>query len=218
MVQWVYEAALASSVGDSVLVATPDSEIIDAVHRFGGRAVLTSIEHPSGTDRLAEVARTEEADIYLNVQGDEPLIDPATIEACARPLLANAATEMTSVFASCPEVEIDNPAVVKVVTSVDGDALYFSRYAIPYARIPRPEQVKKHIGIYGFRRDVLLRYAQWQQTPLEIAESLEQLRFLENGVRIRMVEGQASVLAVDTPEQAEEVRRHLERTAEARGI
>lgn len=218
MVQWVFEAALASSVGDSVMVATPDSEIIDAVHRFGGHAVLTSPEHPSGTDRLAEVARTVEADIYLNVQGDEPLIDPATIEACAGPLLSNTAVEMTSVYATCPEAEIDNPAVVKVVTSLEGDALYFSRYAIPYARVPRPDPVKKHIGIYGFRRDVLIRYAHWQQTPLEIAESLEQLRFLENGVRIRMVEGQASVLAVDTPEQAEEVRRHLERTAEARGI
>lgn len=218
MVQWVFEAALASSVGDSVMVATPDSEIIDAVHRFGGHAVLTSPEHPSGTDRLAEVARTVEADIYLNVQGDEPLIDPATIEACAGPLLSNTAVEMTSVYATCPEAEIDNPAVVKVVTSLEGNALYFSRYAIPYARVPRPDPVKKHIGIYGFRRDVLIRYAHWRQTPLERAESLEQLRFLENGVRIRMVEGQASVLAVDTPEQAEEVRRHLERTAEARGI
>jgi len=218
MVQWVYEAALASQVGDSVLVATPDKEIIDAVRGFQGAAILTSSEHPSGTDRLAEVARTVDADIYINVQGDEPLIDPATIEACARPLLTNAMVEMTSVFATCPEVEVENPAVVKVVCSLDGDALYFSRHAIPYARNPRPLPVKKHVGIYGFRRDVLQRYAQWQQTPLEISESLEQLRFLENGVRIRMVEGQASVLAVDTPEQAEEVRSHLQRTAEVRGI
>ena len=118
---------------------------------------------------------------------------------------------MGSVCAPCPAEEWDDPAVVKVVTALSGDALYFSRYAIPFPRGER--EVKKHLGLYAFRRDVLRRFATWPVSPLERAESLEQLRFLENGVRIRMSEGQGSALAVDTPEHAERVRRLLEAQA-----
>ncbi|HWD40015.1 MAG TPA: 3-deoxy-manno-octulosonate cytidylyltransferase [Fimbriimonas sp.] len=206
MIQWVVEAAQKAGVADRILVATPDQEILARCAAFGAETYLTRNDHPSGTDRLAEVADKVEAEVYINVQGDEPLIDPKTIRACAEPLLQDSSVRMSSVYSICDESELDNPAAVKVVTNIEGFALYFSRHPIPYPRNPRPEPVKKHVGIYAFRRDVLLRFATWSQTPLERAESLEQLRFLENGVRIKMARGEGSVLAVDTPEQAEQVR------------
>lgn len=210
MVQWVVEAARASGIAERVIVATPDDEILRACEGFGAEAMRTRLGHPSGTDRLAEVAQTIAADVYVNVQGDEPLVPPETIRACAAPLLADPAVEMGSIYAICPDEELDNPAVVKVVTALNGDALYFSRHAIPYPRNPRVDSVKKHLGLYAFRREVLARFATWPMSPLESTESLEQLRFLENGVRIRMSEGQGSAVAVDTPEQAEQVRKLLE--------
>ena len=209
MIQWVYERSLASEVGEGVVVATPDEEIVEACGRFGAEAILTRLEHPSGTDRIAEVSKSLRADVYINVQGDEPLIRPESIRACAEPLLDDSSVEMGSVFGECPEDEFDNPAVVKVVTDQRGYALYFSRLAIPYPRNARSGPVKKHVGIYAYRRDVLQAFATWSPSPLEVTESLEQLRFLEHGVRIKMSEGKGSELAVDTPEQAEEVRRIL---------
>ncbi len=209
MVQWVVEAARRSGVAERVIVATPDAEIVDACARFGGEAMLTRADHPSGTDRVAEVARQVEADVYVNVQGDEPLIPAESIAACAAPLLADPTIAMGSVCADCREEELENPAVVKVVTDLEGFALYFSRYTLPYARNPRVGPVKKHIGIYAFRRDALMAFSGWEPTPLERAESLEQLRFLEHGVRIKMSAGSGSAMAVDTPEQAEMVRQRL---------
>jgi 3-deoxy-D-manno-octulosonate cytidylyltransferase len=209
MLQWVVEAATRSEVADGVVVATPDQEILDACRALGTPAILTEINHPSGTDRIAEVARSVTADVYVNVQGDEPLILPSSICSCAEPLLADATIAMGSVFGQCPPEEEANPAVVKVVTDAQGFALYFSRHSIPYPRNPRPEPLKKHVGIYAYRRDVLEQFSRWPQSPLEQAESLEQLRFLENGVRIKMSLGAGSEMAVDTPEQAEEVRRIL---------
>lgn len=207
LLAWVYRAAKACPLLDEVVVAA-DSEEVQAVCRERGwPCVMTSPDLPSGTDRLHAVSQQMDATIYVNVQGDEPLVPPEAIRACAAPLLADSTVEMGSVFAPCPEEEWDNPAVVKVVTALNGDALYFSRYAVPFPRSPRT--VEKHLGLYAFRRDVLRRFATWPQTPLEIAESLEQLRFLENGVRIRMSEGQGSALAVDTPEQAEQVREAI---------
>ncbi|MBI5707970.1 MAG: 3-deoxy-manno-octulosonate cytidylyltransferase [Armatimonadetes bacterium] len=210
MIQWVVEAAQVSGVADRILVATPDPEIVEACARFGAEAVLTRADHPSGTDRIAEVAESRIADVYVNVQGDEPLIKPETIRACADPMLNDAAIQMASVFSECEPEEVEHPAVVKVVTDRAGYALYFSRYAIPFERIPRVAPVKKHVGIYGYTRKALMDFATWPPSPLEQTESLEQLRFLENGVRIFMAEGAGSELAVDTPEQAEEVRRILE--------
>lgn len=208
MIQWVYERSIAAGVTDEVLVATPDQEIIDACRSFGAKAVLTKATHPTGTDRIAEVAESIFADVYINVQGDEPLIDIATIRSISKPFESHD-VEMASVYSDCPDSEIENPAVVKVVTNLSGDALYFSRHAIPFPRNPRTAPVKKHIGIYAYRRQVLMEYPSWPQTPLEMAESLEQLRFLENGIPIRMVEGRGSVVSVDTPEQADEVRKYL---------
>jgi 3-deoxy-manno-octulosonate cytidylyltransferase (CMP-KDO synthetase) len=209
MVQWVVERARASNVADRVIVATPDQEIVDACQRFGAEAVLTSPNHPTGTDRIAEVALTVRADVYVNVQGDEPLVHPDDVRACAAPLLKDATVQMGSVFCDCPEEEVENPAVVKVVTDLNGYALYFSRHPLPFPRNPRVGPVKKHIGLYAYTASVLAGFSTWRQTPLEAAESLEQLRFLEHGVKIRMSRGTGSALAVDTPEQADEVRKIL---------
>ena len=224
MVQWVYEAAVASGVGEQVVVAAPDQEIIDACISFGAESVLTSPDHPTGTDRIAEVARKIEADVYVNVQGDEPLIKPDSIAACAQPLLRTPSplsgwfapasgegagggeAQMASVYTHCTPEEYDNPATVKVVTDLTGFALYFSRHPIPFERNPRIGPVKKHIGLYAYRRQPLLEFAQWSMSPLETAESLEQLRFMEHGVRIFMSEAEGTELAVDTPEQADQVR------------
>ncbi len=208
MIQWVYERSMASGVTDQVLIATPDQEIIDACNFFGAPSILTRSDHPTGTDRIAEVAEKVNADVYINVQGDEPLIDIETIQSVFEPF-TDPSVKMASVFSDCAESEVDNPAVVKVVTDLNNNALYFSRWAIPYPRNPRSETLKKHIGIYAYRRDVLSFYPSWSQTPLEVSESLEQLRFLENGIPIRMVRGQGSIVSVDTPEQAEEVRKFL---------
>ena len=210
MVQWVHEAALASGIAQRVVVAAPDEEIVDACAAFGAEAILTSHDHPTGTDRIAEVARKIEADVYVNVQGDEPLIMPESIVACAKPLLDDARRQMASVYCECSPEEYDNPATVKVVTDLSGHALYFSRHPIPFERNPRIAPVKKHIGLYAYRREPLLAFSSWPMTPLETAESLEQLRFMENGVQIKMSEAAGTELAVDTPEQADEVRRILE--------
>lgn len=209
MVQWVYEATQRADITDQIVVATPDQEIIDACAKFGAQAILTSPDHPSGTDRIAEVAEHVHADFYVNVQGDEPLIQVADIKACAEPLFSWELVQMSSVMAECPENEIENPAVVKVVTDLEDFALYFSRHALPYPRNPRETPVYKHIGIYAYRSAVVKAFAHWKQTPLEKAESLEQLRFMEHGIRIKMAHGSGSALAVDTPEQAEAVRQLL---------
>jgi len=206
MVQWVTEAAGQAGIADRIVVATPDQEILEACKTFGAEAVLTSASHPTGTDRIAEVSRSIDADVYVNVQGDEPLIQPASIAACAGPLLEDSLIKMGSVFSECNESEYDDPSVVKVVTDLNGFALYFSRFPIPFPRNARPSPVKKHVGIYAYKREVVQAFAGWPQSPLEISESLEQLRFMENGVRIKMSAGAGSELAVDTPEQAEQVR------------
>lgn len=209
MVQWVYEAAIKAEVADRVVVATPDEEIVRACLSFGAEAMLTSPNHQTGTDRIAEVAEAIDAEVYVNVQGDEPLMRPLSIAACAAPLLNDPGKHMGSVYSECADEELDNPAVVKVVTDEEGYALYFSRCPIPFARNPRVEPVKKHIGLYAYRRSALLSFASWPMGVLESAESLEQLRFMENGVRIHMSPAEGTELAIDTPEQAEQVREIL---------
>lgn len=209
MVRWVVEAAWKADVADRVLVATPDQEIADACRAFGADAVLTRSDHASGTDRVAEVAERVAADVYVNVQGDEPLMPTETVQACARALLDDPHASLSSVYGDCTGDEEYDPNVVKVVTDDAGYALYFSRHAIPYPRNPRPVGLKKHIGIYGYRREPLLAFSAWPMGTLESAEGLEQLRFLEKGFRMKMVFGKATPLAVDTPEQAERVRQIL---------
>lgn len=213
MIQWVYEAAAESDVADAVIVATPDQEILDACAAFGAEALLTSLSHPSGTDRIAEVAECVSAEVYVNVQGDEPLVDPEDIGRCAAALLDDDEAAVGTLAAPCDEAEFTNPAVVKVVSDQRSRALYFSRSAIPYARTPGQATPMRHIGMYAYRGDALRAFATAPPTPLELAEGLEQLRFMELGFRIAVAVGQGSPMAIDTPEQAEQVRQLLATSA-----
>jgi 3-deoxy-manno-octulosonate cytidylyltransferase (CMP-KDO synthetase) len=201
MVQWVYEAAMASGITEEVWIATPDDEILEATENFGGRAIRTRLDHPSGTDRLAEVATQIQADIYVNVQGDEPLISPDSIRTCAE-TLAQFDAAAASLYTACPDSEIDNPAVVKVVVTSDQKALYFSRHAIPFPRIERRLPVWKHLGLYAYRPETLRAFVALAPSPLELTEGLEQLRLLEHGYTMAMGHVEHSATGVDTPEQA----------------
>lgn len=199
MIQWVYERAAQAEPVDRVIVATCDHEIVDAVAAFGGEAVMTSDQHQSGTDRLAEAAADLDADIVVNVQGDEPLIDPHAISLAIKPLALERGLEMVSLMAPIDAVSASDPNLVKVVVSVDNYALYFSRSPIPYERRPLVgRSIYGHIGLYAYTRDFLTRFAAMPPTPLEQAESLEQLRVLESGHRIKMVEIKDQPFGVDT--------------------
>ncbi len=201
MIQRVWEQAKAAGVLSEVIVATPDVEIFEAVQKFGGIAAMTSDKHRSGTDRLAELASTSDADIFVNIQGDEPLIEPGTIALAVQPLLNDAALPMSSLMCACPEDEWNNPSTVKVVCALNGDALYFSRYGLPFLRNPdSPTRPMQHIGLYAYRREFLLTFSSLPPGRLETTESLEQLRVLENGFRINMVEVNKAPLSVDTYE------------------
>ena len=215
MIQWVYErSALCESV-DRVIVATDDDRIARAVESFGGDVVMTRSDHPTGTDRLAEVAAGLDDELIVNVQGDEPLIDPAMIEAAVAPLLADDSIPMGTLKTPLTSMdEFRNPNVVKVVTDRQGFALYFSRAPIPYPRdfFDELEQrwqelaTAKHVGLYVYRREFLLQYPHLQATPLETQECLEQLRALEHGYRIRVAETNLVGQGVDTPEDLERVK------------
>ncbi len=214
MIEHVYRRTAAARGVDAVVVATDDVRVAAAVQGFGGVAHLTEAICRTGTDRVAEVARHLRCDVLVNVQGDEPLIESTTVEEAIAPLLAEAHVQMCTV-----RRQIDNPAdytnphIVKVVVNLAGDALYFSRAGIPHlaahGAIGPRVRVYKHIGLYAYRRDVLLSLAALPQTPLELAESLEQLRALEHGFRIRTVESQHDSIGVDTPEDLERVRRQV---------
>ncbi len=220
MIVRVYERTLATPGLDAVMVATDDPRVRDVVERHGGRCVMTRADHRSGTDRLAEVAATLSCDVVVNVQGDEPLIEPAMIAEAVAPFANDPALQMSTLCRRLDaDTEFHNPNLVKVVRDRDGFALYFSRAPIPYHRASAnralPSAVFKHIGLYAYRRDCLLRLAALPATPLEEAESLEQLRALEHGIRIRTVETQFDSMGVDTPEDLDRVRAHL-RAADAR--
>jgi 3-deoxy-manno-octulosonate cytidylyltransferase (CMP-KDO synthetase) len=207
---------------DDVIVATDDARIRDAVETWGGRVVMTREDHPSGTDRLAEVAAGLAADVLINVQGDLPLLDPAMVELLAGHMAADPQLAMATLATPIEsETEWRSPHVVKVVCGRDGRALYFSRSAIPFDRdgVRRGDEPfgLRHVGMYAYRRDVLLRLATLRPTPLEEREKLEQLRALEHGIAIGVVEwrGTAPLIEVDTPEDLELARRawDAERTA-----
>jgi 3-deoxy-manno-octulosonate cytidylyltransferase (CMP-KDO synthetase) len=220
MIEHVYRRAeLARSV-EAVLVATDDERIAQAVRAFGGHVVLTRADHASGTDRLAEVAAQLTCEIVVNVQGDEPMIDPAAIDAAIAPLVASPQVLIGTLRRRIDdEADLDNPSVVKVVVDRDGFALYFTRARVPFVRPDHPEPITwRHIGLYVYRREFLLRLSSLPQTPLERAEGLEQLRALEHGYRICTVEttgGAIGPLSVDTPEDLERVRRLIGAGAKA---
>ena len=206
MVCRVYDRASQAKLVSRTLVATDDERILQAVREHGGEAMMTRADHPTGTDRLAEVAASfPDVDLIINVQGDEPLIEPSLIDELASVFETDPDLRMATVKTEIKdEEEQHNPNNVKVVTDQNGYALYFSRSLLPY---PRHEgcPVYKHIGIYAYQRDFLLAYAKMPSTPLEEAESLEQLRALENGYRIKVVETRAKFVGVDTAEDLAKV-------------
>ncbi|MBQ7318081.1 MAG: 3-deoxy-manno-octulosonate cytidylyltransferase [Phascolarctobacterium sp.] len=213
MIQHVYERACQAQLPDEVVVATDNELVEQAVLGFGGKAVMTSPDHPSGTDRLAEVAlKYPDVDIIVNVQGDEPMIPPEIIDRLAEVFDGDADLNMATMKVLMDEEDYDNPAAVKVVTDQRGYALYFSRSLMPYPR-NKPEDYKvfKHVGIYAYRRNFLLKYAALTPTPLERAESLEQLRALENGYKIKVLESDFQGIGVDTPEDLAAVNALFEK-------
>ena len=207
MICRVYEQAVQAKSLAGVLAAVDDQRVYDAVVQNGGQAMMTSPDHPTGTDRLDEVAAAyPDMDLIINVQGDEPLIDPELIDELAAVFDEDPQLQMATVMTPMStQAEMQNPNNVKVVTDKKGYALYFSRSLLPYPRGPHGRPVYKHIGIYAYKRDFLLRYAQMEPTPLEQTESLEQLRALENGYRIRVIETDRRFVGVDTPEDLAEV-------------
>ena len=201
MICRVLERASRAQKPEKVIVATDDQRIYDAVRAEGSEAILTRADHPTGTDRLAEVAEAyPEVDLIVNVQGDEPLIEPSVIDDLIAPFEMDENLPMATVMVRMDDAaEQLNPNNVKVIVDKLGYALYFSRSLVPYPRAAAGP-VYKHIGIYAYRRDFLLRYARLEPTPLERAESLEQLRALENGYGIRVLETDCRFVGVDTPE------------------
>jgi 3-deoxy-manno-octulosonate cytidylyltransferase (CMP-KDO synthetase) len=225
MIQHVYERVCQSKLIDEVIVATDDQRILDAVKSFGGKAMMTSATHPTGTDRVAEVAKNLKSEIIINVQGDEPLIKGSIIDKAIRPLLSDDTLHMSTLMTRIEEVrDWLNPHIVKVVVDQKNFALYFSRSPIPFPRdlqIGRleshpfgkdrslPKRVFKHIGVYVFRRKFLLSFSKMKPTPIEKLEKLEQLRALENGYRIKVIPVNYEPICVDTPEDLQKVIAYL---------
>jgi 3-deoxy-manno-octulosonate cytidylyltransferase (CMP-KDO synthetase) len=221
MIRYVYEGVRESKLIDEVIVATDDQRIMEAVQSFGGKAVMTSPTHFTGTDRVAEVAKKLKSEIIVNVQGDEPLIKGNIIDKAIRPLLTEDALQLSTLMTRIEEVkDWLNPHIVKVVVDQKNYALYFSRSPIPFPRDlqirrlesnpfgtsrPLPKRVFKHIGVYVFRRKFLLHFSKMRPSPLEKLEKLEQLRALENGYRIKVNPVNYEPLSVDTPEDLQKV-------------
>ncbi len=206
VIQHVYERCCRSRSLDAVVVATDDDRIAQAVEAFGGQAVMTSPDHPNGTSRVAQVAEGFDCSWVVNVQGDEPLIDPGWIDRLVETLEETSAPCATLAVPLSAQ-EAQDPNAVKVVLALDGKALYFSRSAIPYGRCGTPTLLR-HLGIYGYRRDFLPVYLALAPTPLSLTESLEQLRILEQGyqIAVAVVEASAPVVGIDVMEDLERAR------------
>jgi 3-deoxy-manno-octulosonate cytidylyltransferase (CMP-KDO synthetase) len=208
MLEHVYERVSMARYLNAVIIATDDVRIQQEARRFGARVQMTRSDHVSGTDRVAEVASAfENFELVVNIQGDEPLLDPDAIDTAILPLMEEQSIPMGTLKKRIEDPrEIHDPNVVKVVTNRFENAIYFSRSTIPFARDGQPQNCFKHIGLYVYRRDFLLRYSALPVGPLERAEKLEQLRALENGFSIRVVETEYESVGVDTPEDLERVR------------
>jgi 3-deoxy-manno-octulosonate cytidylyltransferase (CMP-KDO synthetase) len=214
MLLWVVEAARQVQGIDQIIIATPDQEILNFAEQIGEVGMYTSPNHLNGTDRTAEIAEKTDADVYITILGDEPLLKPQTVDVCLEALLEHPETIVSSVFCDCETNDIQDSSVVKLVTDMTGNAMYFSRSPMPFVQVIESLDIntsfpKKHIGILAYKREALEKYQQWGPSPLERVESIEPLRFLENGVPIRMKRAEGTPVAVNTPEQAEEVRKHL---------
>ncbi|MDQ3200128.1 MAG: 3-deoxy-manno-octulosonate cytidylyltransferase [Verrucomicrobiota bacterium] len=219
LLQHVWEQCRRAKSLDTVIVATDDMRIAEAAFGWGAEVSLTSAKHATGTDRIAEVATKMRGVSHLiNIQGDEPLVEPRLLNQLARKMERDPKIEMvTAVHPFSDPADVHSPHQVKAVLDRRGHALYFSRQAIPYPRdITSPVQYFRHQGIYGYRRDVLLRLVRWRPSPLEKAEALEQLRALENGVKIHVVVTKSGSPGVDTPDDAWAIERQLLAPARSR--
>lgn len=214
MIQWVYENVSKATFLNAVYVATDDQRIHDCVVNFGGKALMTAASHTCGTDRLAECADIlvlDDEDIVLNIQGDEPLINPEMVQDLYSTFNDPSVYMGTLKKRIVDENELENPNVVKVITDINNDAIYFSRYCIPFERDGKKADHYKHIGAYGYKVWFLKKYSKMEKTELEKTESLEQLRVIENGLKIRVKETKYQTVGVDTPEQIELVEKELAR-------
>ncbi|GCL69419.1 3-deoxy-manno-octulosonate cytidylyltransferase [Veillonella tobetsuensis] len=211
MIQRVYERVTNAKKPEVFIVATDDQRVYDAVQSFGGTVVMTDANHPTGTDRLAEVAQQyTDLDVIINVQGDEPMIDSNLIDQLAELFESDDVLQMATVATPLLEEEYDEPSAVKVILNKRNDAMYFSRSLIPYPRHDFVNTPLKHIGIYAYRRQFLLDYAKMEPTAAEQTESLEQLRALENGFAIRVITTDKRFVGVDTPEDLARVNAIFE--------
>lgn len=208
MIQWVYENAKRCKVLSDVIVATDSEEIAANIQQIGGKTVMTDPDLPTGSDRVAAVAKLHpEMDVIVNLQGDEPFIKPRMLEELVAPYLAGETPDMTTLAYPLNMAEkYPDPGAVKVVTDLKGNALYFSRAPIPYFRTNNEAPVYHHIGLYAFRRDFLLHYTTLKQTPLEKTESLEQLRAIEHGFKIRVCLTENRTLEINTLEEYEQAQ------------
>ena len=210
MIQHVWERSKESSTVEETIIACDDERVLNEAQSFGAKAVMTSKDHESGTDRIAEAVVNIDADIIINIQGDEPLIDPKVIDALAEALIEDEESLMATVAKKIEdERELNDSNVVKVVVDTKGNALYFSRQTIPFDREGSVGQYLKHLGIYAYRKDFLMKYKDLPQSHLEETEKLEQLRVLEAGYRIKIVETDVETIGVDTKEDLEQVEAIL---------
>lgn len=209
IIQWVYEKAKGSKLADKVIVATDDIRIFNAVKAFGGEVIMTSTEHNSGSDRIFEVlSANPEIEIAVNVQGDEPLITPESIDKAINALLSDKTADISTLVREIEdEEEILNPNVVKVVFDNNQNALYFSRSPIPYHRNEKIAKTYAHIGLYAYKKDSLLKMTTLPQSSLELSESLEQLRALQNGMKIKTQIVDYNPIGIDTPEDVEKFQQ-----------
>lgn len=213
LIHRVYNRAILAKSPDIVVVATDHRDIAEEVESFGGRVVMTAVNHPTGTDRLAEVAeQLADYDIIVNVQGDEPFIDPDVIDRLAKMLTEHENLDMVTAAAPLKKEEYQDASTVKVVVNQKGEALYFSRALIPYPREGFAMPPLKHIGVYAYRRSFLLTYAKTEQTPLEKTESLEQLRALETGHKIGVIRIETEDIGIDTEEDLKKANEFFKRS------
>lgn len=206
MIWWVYNQAKKVKELDEIIIATDDNRILDACQEFGMHVMMTSSLHKTGAERVAEVAKRTDGDIYLNIQGDEPLIDPSVIRKIILEMKKSNSNYYVGLRSQIKDIdELRNPNIVKAVTDINGFALYFSRVAMPYSQ--SLECVYRVMGLYGYRKDFLLKFAELGQTKLEIAEKgVEMLRIMENGYKIKLIDTDSISIGVDTPSDLEKVK------------
>lgn len=212
MVQHIWEAAKKAVLLDDVIIATDDERVVKAASSFGAKALMTAKEHASGTDRIVEVVFSIDCDVVINIQGDEPLVEPAMLDLLADAMISNKKLQMATLVKKIEnKTETDNPNIVKAVLDRNNFAIYFSRSRIPYPRFPEAGSITyyKHIGIYAYTKDFLLTFAAIKPSPLEKAEGLEQLRAIEHGYRIKAVETNIDTIAVDVAEDLKLVESKL---------